>query len=75
MWTVTKCYAVRKEAEPYTLPVKVETAHGRKRLLVLTPYFAPEGTAHEPIELLRGYLMLLPDEVKRARAAEMQEAA
>lgn len=75
VWTVSKCYDVRKEAEPYTLPVKLSTDHGRKRLLILCPFRLPLQTYCTPYEILRAYLLELPDEVKRARAAEMRRAA
>jgi hypothetical protein len=72
VWRVTKCYHVRKEAEPFTLPVKLDAPGGdRRRLLILTPYFTPPGTYHEPLEILNAYLLSLPVEVKIAREAEM----
>lgn len=75
LWQVKKCYVVRNEALPYTGPVKFLTDHGDKRLLILSPVKVAARESHTPYEILRAYLYELPEDVKRARAAEMREAA
>src|SRR5690242_2400116 len=74
LWRVAKCHNVRRDAEPYTLPVKIETAHGDKRLLVLSPQRLPVDHYYTPREALGWYLDALPVETKLARTAEMRAA-